>query len=131
MKTMLLAAVSAVVLTAAAAHAESEGAGDPFAFRAPGTTTVGLLSDADTGSASYLSLAGRRSKLVAAGNPVEVSATGSEGTVQTANSLPRDFAKGTAAGIQNRSVQRAHAGQAAWPAQAARAGLVRGDKPRG
>lgn len=130
MKTMLLAAVSAVVLTAAAAHAESEGAGDPFAFRAPGTT-VNLPADADTGSASYPNLTSRRSKLVAAGSPAEVSATGSEGAIQTANSLPRGFAEGMAAGIQNWSVRRAHAGQAAWPAQAARAGLVRGDKPRG
>ena len=131
MKTMLLAAMSAVVLIAAAAHAESEGAGDPFAFRAPGTTTVGQRTYADTGSASYPNLIGGRSKPVAAGSLNEVSVTGSEATIQTANSLPRGFAEGTAAYIQNRSVRRAQAGQAARPTQAVRAALVPGGRPPG
>ena len=41
MKTTLRAAIAAIgLITAVAAHAESEGNGDPFAFRSSGLTTT-------------------------------------------------------------------------------------------
>ena len=52
MKITLLSVFAAVMLIAAAAHAESEGNGDPFAFRAPGVVTVtGLASLGSVASA--------------------------------------------------------------------------------
>ena len=130
MKTTILAAVTALSITAAAAHAESEGAGDRFAFSTPGVTVVGPQLYADTGSAAYLDLRGHPSRIMTAGGSDEVPVTGSEGTVQTANSLPRGFVEGTAAYAQNRSVQRNLAEQAARLTQASRTALVSGRRPR-
>jgi hypothetical protein len=57
---------------------------------------------------------------VIAGGPDAVPATASEGTVQTANSLPRDFAESATAYADNRSVERNFAEQAAQPSRASR-----------
>lgn len=99
MKTTLRAAAAALSLLAAtAAHAESEGNGEPFPFRAPGMTAVTSPTyAADTGSAAYPDLTGRPSQVVTAGGPDVLPANGSEGAVQTANSLPRSAMEGTVA----------------------------------
>lgn len=120
MKSILLAAVAAISLTAAA-RAESEGAGDPFAHRAPGVTVINGQPYADSGSAAYLDLH-RPSMAVMAGGADTVPATGSDAGVQTANSLPRGFAAGAAAYAQNRSMRRGRAD---------RAPLVSDGRPRG
>ena len=105
MKLTILATVAALSL-ATTAHAESEGAGDPFAFRAPGITTVNPSTYADTGSAAFPDLTGRISQAALAGGPNTVATAGSEGTVQTAASLPRGFSDGTVAYTQAQSVAR-------------------------
>jgi hypothetical protein len=111
MKLTLLAAVSAFSVVTAAAHAESEGAGDPFAFRVPGVTTINQPAYADTGSAAFPNLNGRSSRIVIVGGPDTVPMTGSEATVQTAASLPRGFSDGTVSNTQAQSVARFVAGR--------------------
>ena len=116
MKTTLFAAAAALSLVAATAvHAASGGAGngDPFPFRAPGTTVVNPPSYADTGSIAYPALSGRPSQVVTVGGPGAVPMTGSQAGVETANSLPRGFQEGTIAYAQEQSVQRYFAAQAA------------------
>lgn len=105
---------------AVAAHAESEG--DPFPFRTPGVTVFTPQAYLDAGSAAYPDLLNRHSRtLIAGGLGLDAApATGSEGIVQTANSLPRGFAQSTAAYAHNRSVQRNFAEQAAQPSRASR-----------
>lgn len=111
MKITVLAAAAALSLATSAAHAESEGAGDPFAYRAPGMTVAHPPSYADTGSAAFPALAGRPSQVVTVGGPGTASMTGSEGIVQTAASLPRGFSNGTVAAIQAQSLARFMAGR--------------------
>jgi len=130
MKTTLIAATAALSLIAAtAAHANERYNDEPFPFRAPGMTTYvqpGAFAP-DTGSAAYPDLAGRPSQVVTAGGPDEVPATGSEGSVETANSLPRGAMDGTVAYAQERSVQRYLAQQAATaPTRIARTAQVPG-----
>lgn len=120
MKTILLAA-AAFSITTAVAHAESEGAGDPFAFSVPSMTFATSPTYADTGSANYPDLSSRPSKIAIAGHLDAVPATGSEGAIQTANSLPRGFSDGTVAYAQAWSVARFFA---------KREGLVRVAAPR-
>ena len=131
MKSIHLAAVAAISLTAAAAHAEPEGAGEPFAHHAPGITVMNPQPYADSGSAAYPDLRNRSAMAVKAGGGT-VAVTGSEAGVQTANSLPRDFTAGTDAYAQNRSMNRSmQRGRAEQAFQPARAALVSDGKPRG
>ena len=116
MKCIVLAAAAAFSLTAAAAHAESEGAGEPFAYHARGTTVSNPQSYTDRGSDAYLNLRNRSAVPVMAGGGL-VAATGSEAGIQTANSLPRGFTAGTTAYAQNRPTRRA--AQAVRPVRAA------------
>lgn len=102
MKTFILAAIVAFSLGLAPAMA-AEGNSEPFPFNAGGFTTRAPLTAprvADTGSEAYPSIVGRPgSDLPAlAGNVVPTN--GSEGIVQTANSLPAHFEEGTVAYAQ-------------------------------
>ena len=113
MKFALIAAISLSMLGASiAAHAEGEGAGDPFPFRAPGIVTVRPSVLADTGSAAYSNFSGRPGQVMAQGQST-LPANGSEGEVQTAASLPRGSFDGTPAVMQARSVNRSLAMAAA------------------
>ena len=123
MKLTLLAAAAALSIVTAAAHAESEGAGDPFAFSAPGITFAAPRAYADTGSANYPDLRGRPSETATADHLDAAPAAGSEGSVQTANSLPRGFSDGTVAEAQARSVARFFA-ERAGPLRLAAPGLA-------
>ena len=135
MKTTLLAAAAAFSLVAATGQAASGGGGrfgDPFPFRAPGVTVaVNPSAYADTGSIAYPDLAGRPSQVVTLGGSNGVPMTGSQGGVETANSLPRGFQEGTIAYAQERSVQRYLAQQTTRAAQAIRTAQVPSGKPRG
>ena len=106
MKTTLAAVAALCLLTATAAHA-GEGNGEPFPFRGPGlmTTVVPRAFAADTGSDGYPDLDGRPFWIETAGGS-DVPVTGSEGVVQTVNSLPRGFEDGTVAYAQAQSVRR-------------------------
>lgn len=126
MKNVLFNAVAAISLAAAAAaHAEPEGIGEPFAHRAPGITVTNPQAYADSGSAAYLDL---RNRPATAGGGSMAAAAGSEAGFQTANSLPRGFAPGTGAYAQSRSMERGRAEQAFRPVRAA---LGSDSKPRG
>ncbi len=98
MKTLILAAIVASGLGLAPAMA-AEGNSEPFPFNAGGFTTHAPRV-ADTGSEAYPNLVGRPgSDLPAlAGNVLPTN--GSEGIVQTANSLPAHFEEGTVAYAQ-------------------------------
>lgn len=111
MKIPLFVVAAAFSMVTAAAHAESEGAGDPFAFSVPGVTTATARAYANTGSANYPDLSGRPSQVAAAGGLEAVPITGSEGVIQTAASLPRGFSSGTVASLQAQSVARSFAGR--------------------
>ena len=104
MKTALLAAVAALSLATATAHA-ARGDSDPFPFRAPGITMVSPPAyAADTGSQAYPDLTGRPSQVVTAGEFDGMPMTGSQAGIETANSLPRGFQDGTVAYAQEQSV---------------------------
>ena len=106
MKTALAAMAALCLVMAAAAHA-GEGNGEPFSLREPGLTTLVTARTyaADTGSDAYPDLSGRPSWVETAGG-FDVPVTGSEGVVQTANSLPRGFEEGTVAYAQAQFVRR-------------------------
>ena len=100
-----------------------EGNGEPFDNNAAvlPTRTANLFparsyAGPDVGSNSYPHVAGRPgANLTALDNEV-LPANGSQGPVQTANSLPRGFEEGTVAYAQARSVHNwmmAHSGAAA------------------
>ncbi len=108
MKSAFLAMVAVFGLTTGAALA-AEGNGNPFPFQAPGQVTANPLTS-DTGSQAYPNFA--------VGEPVPViegqvlPQNGSEGSVQTANSLPPGFENGTAAYEEAQRVARYFASQA-------------------
>ncbi len=134
MKSMLLA-TALLTLSVGAAFA-GEGNGNPFPFNANGpvTANIPLVAAEETGqtpmmfkmppnSVSY----GRTAMATAIGHYRTVTATtgevlptnGSQGVVQTANSLPVGFENGTVAYEQYASVQRYLAQQDAASAQRA------------
>ena len=125
MKTLFLAAAVAFSLGLAPAFA-AEGNGEPFPNTAvtfaPSTATVSQQF-ADTGSNAYPNTAGRPgSNLPSLAGDV-LPANGSEGAVQTANSLPAHFEEGTVAYAQATRVHNwmvAHAQRSAAFASAAR-----------
>ena len=121
MKAITIAAAAALSLLAIRAVHAGEGNGEPFALRAPGVAATATPAfAADTGSAAYPDLAGRPSWAVATDSLDALPATGSEGTVQTANSLPRGAMDGTAAYAQAQSARRFLAQQPAPPSRTAR-----------
>jgi hypothetical protein len=103
MNKILIAAASLLVLSGIIqAQAESNGLA---VVERPATTGTVLASPAlrDTGSETYQSFAGRSVPVV----PGQVlQPNGSEGIVQTANSLPRGFLLGTPEYNYAQSVQR-------------------------
>ena len=106
MRLSLITAVSLSVFgVAITAHAEGEGAGDPFPFRAPGVVIAHPSSLADRGSAAYPNFSSRPAQLVAEGQGI-LPPNGSEGAVQTAASLPPGSLDGTAAILQAKSTDR-------------------------
>ena len=134
MRTTLLALTAALSLLSAAtrARAESEGNGDPFPFRASGLATLAPKTyAADSGSAAYPDLNGRPSWIAAAGGLNEVPPNGSEGAVQTANSLPRGSSEGTVAYTQARSVQQYLTRQEIGQPRIVRTSRVPQSEPRG
>lgn len=101
MKTIILAA-SALALSMGAAMA-GEGNYEPFPNTAAGRFAVPAQAFNDTGSAGYI----RTQRPVAAlANDEALPQSGSEASVQTANSLPLGAEEGTVAYAQARSVQR-------------------------
>ena len=130
MTTTLRAAIAALSLLATtSAHAEAEGNGEPFPFRVPGTTVASPRSyAADTGSAAYPEVAGRPSWVALAGGPDGMPASGSEGTVQTANSLPPGALGSPAAYAQGWLMQRYLAQQAIGRTQIAQPAQVPGGR---
>jgi hypothetical protein len=96
MKTSLLtAAITLSLITATVAHAESEGAGDPFPFRVPGQT-------------------------FAVTRPNTASITGSVAGVDAANSLPRSLPEGAMGYAQTQSQARSPDQRTGPPEVAAR-----------
>lgn len=122
MKTLFLAAV-ALSLGLAPAFA-GEGNGEPFPNTAESFTARATTPSqyADTGSNAYPNVAGRPgSDLPGLAGDV-LPANGSEGAVQTANSLPARFEEGTVAYAQATRVRDwmvAHAQRSAAFASAA------------
>ena len=106
MKMTVLAAVAVMSLGLAPAIA-AEGNGEPFPNNAGYliSQTVRIAPQlADTGSAAYPNFAGRPgSDLPRLAGDV-LPANGSEGAVQTANSLPAHFEAGTVAYAQANSL---------------------------
>ncbi len=107
MKNIVLAAVAMMSLGLAPAMA-GEGTGEPFPNNAGAVMTQTTLTApqvADTGSAAYPTFAGRPGSDLPrlAGDVLPTS--GSEGAIQTANSLPAHFEEGTVANAQANSVQ--------------------------
>ena len=107
MKITILAAAAVMSLGLAPAIA-GEGTGEPFPNNAGAVTTQTALTGsqtADTGSAAYPNFAGRPGSDLPrlAGNVLPAS--GSEGAIQTANSLPAHFEEGTVAYAQATHVQ--------------------------
>src|SRR5689334_22433242 len=103
MKTSLLAMATIVALaTGVSAYAEGNGPDFPGLFQPRGVlanpTTV------QSGSESYPVAVGTTLNPVVAGNVLP--ANGSEGIVQSANSLPAGFANGTPASEYAQSVER-------------------------
>lgn len=107
MNKLFLAAAIALSLGVAPAIA-GEGVGEPFpntatsfTARVPGATQ----QYADTGSNGYPSPAGRPGSNLPSLAGDLLPTTGSEGPVQTANSLPAHFEEGTVAYAQATSVR--------------------------
>ena len=107
MKHLFIAAAVAFSLGVAPAIA-GEGNGEPFPNTVSGFTArtdAATQRYADTGSAAYPSVAGRPGSNLPglAGDLLPIN--GSEGAVQTANSLPARFEEGTVAYAQATSVR--------------------------
>ena len=120
MKFALIAAVTLGMFGATiAAHAEGEGAGDPFGFRGPGVVTVHPSTLADVGSAAYPNFFSRPGQMVADGQGT-LPSNGNQGAVQTAASLPRGALDGSPAVMEAQSAARSFAMAAARRAAAHR-----------
>lgn len=93
MKTILLAAIA---LTAFAMPAfAGEGTGEPFPNYNNGTTVTVSSQRADRGSNAYPNVVGRPGSAVNVYAAADlVPETGSQQSVETANSLPRGFERG-------------------------------------
>lgn len=117
MRTTFLTAAALFGLMLAPALA-GEGNGDPFPahFGNLTATTQTLPQVADTGSDAYPNVSGRPGSDLPSLLAEVLPTNGSEGAVQTANSLPVGAEEGTVAYAQARSVQAwmlAHSGRSA------------------
>ncbi len=127
MKSLLLAAATAIAFGLGLAPTfAGEGLGEPFpntAISYTSQSTAAPQSFADTGSNAYPSVAGRPgSDLPSLAGDV-LPTNGSQGAVQTANSLPAHFEEGTVAYAQATQVRNwmvAHAHRPAAFASTAR-----------
>ena len=131
MRNTLFAAMAVLSLGVAsvAPALAGEGNGEPFDNNQTVLTTHSVRSAysyangaRDVGSNQYPSAVGRAGTNVTALNNDVLPSNGSEGAVQTANSLPRSFENGTVAYAQAQSVRNwmvAHSG-ARQPQVAAR-----------
>lgn len=122
MQNILLTAMALLGLALPPALA-GEGNGNPFPgnFGALATTRT-VQQSADTGSEGYPNLTGRAGSDLPSLFAGMLPTNGSEGAVQTVNSLPRGAEEGTVAYTQARSVRNwmlAHSGSRA-PILAAR-----------
>jgi hypothetical protein len=107
--TKLLIAAAAAALSLATTAFAAEGNGDPFPFRAP-ASPVAVTTARDTGAAQYPAYNPRLSW--SESSQLTLPENGSNGPVETANSLPRGAMDGTAAFMQAQSVNRWFAMQA-------------------
>ena len=112
-KVLIIAGVAGLSLATLPAFA-GEGAGDPFPFRAPGVVTVTTgradLPGANTDPYPFHAIG---TLITAPMSEQSLPTNGAEGTVQTANSLPLGFEKGTAAYARVASAQKYRAAQLA------------------
>jgi len=107
MKMTFLAAVAVMSLGLAPAMA-GEGNGEPFPNNAGTVTSHAALTApqlADTGSAAYPNVAGQPGSDLPQLAGAVLPTNGSEGAVQTANSLPAHFEDGTVAYAQANQVR--------------------------
>lgn len=125
MKLTILAVAGALSMVAGTAFA-GEGNSEPFPYNGPSQVTSNLLAS-DTGSQAYPSFTGR-SVVVTAGGTLPTN--GSEGIVQTANSLPRGFENGTVAYAQAKSIDNYLQAQAVR-AQASKLAQAQSGRPQG
>jgi hypothetical protein len=103
MKRMLLAMATIATMAASlAAHAEGNGPDFPGLLQPHGVLANPTV--AQSGSEAYPVAVGTTLNPVVAGGVLPTN--GSEGVVQTANSLPREFANGTPAFEYAQSVER-------------------------
>ena len=104
MNSTLIVTTLAMALSAGQAIAESEGNGDPFAFRAEAQVTSGRPFVTETMADQYPQLTGEttRPSTLAQLDP----APGRETPVQTAASLPRGFGDGSPLHAQMRNTNR-------------------------
>ena len=104
MKLTLLAAVAILGLGLTPTFA-AEGNGEPFANPVSiGTRLARPALTADTGSEQYPDVVGRPGANVSRLAGDVLPSNGSEGIVQTANSLPRGFEEGTVQYAQAKSM---------------------------
>ncbi len=99
MKNILIAAATLLSLSALPALA-GEGTGDIFALHTPGVTTMTATEVPDTGSSQYPVVANRPGSFLGVFASNLVPETGSEASVQPANSLPRGAEQGSLAYVQ-------------------------------
>ena len=125
MKLTILAVAGALSMAAGAAFA-AEGNSEPFPYDGPSQVTSNLLAS-DTGSQAYPSFTGRSVVVTAGGT---LPSNGTQGIVQTANSLPRGFEDGTVAYAQAQSVSNYLQAQAVR-AQASKLAQVHSGRPQG
>ena len=114
MRYILLSSAIALSLSTTAAFA-AEGNGDPFPFRAPGVTTTvtgtKLLADQPDNPFGYKAPG---QVVTSQQSGAMMPSVGSEGAVQSANSLPAGFGDNTSQFAQRRpaspaaTAQRAH-----------------------
>jgi hypothetical protein len=113
MKTMLFAAASMLSLSQGTALAAPpyHVKGNPFPFTAPSTSVLAAPPGTDTGSEAYQSSPPGRAVPAMEGQVLPPN--GSNGIVQTANSLPPGFQRGMVTYTQDKSVDRYLQAQAA------------------
>ena len=125
MKTAFLAAAAVALSFGAAPAFAGEGNGNPFPFNAESQAASAYAAQpqfADTGSNAYPSTAGRPGADLPSLAGAVLPTNGSQGIVQTANSLPSRFEDGTVAYAQATRVRNwmmAHAQRPAAVASAA------------
>ena len=113
MNSTLIVTALAVALSAGQAIAESEGNGDPFAFRAEPQVTSGRPFVTETMADQYPQPTGETTQpsTLAQLDP----APGREAPVQTAASLPRGFGDGSILYAQTRNTNHSWAVQGQMP----------------